>query len=43
LRSVPERARAFAGEEWGFAFRATGDTVSGGWAQVGRTRNGIFL
>jgi hypothetical protein len=34
---------AFAGEEWGFAFRATGDTAPRGWAQVGRTRNGVFL
>jgi len=33
----------FAGEEWGFAFRASGDTATGGWAQVGRTRNGVFL
>jgi hypothetical protein len=34
---------AFTGEEWGFAFRATGDTAAQGWAQVGRTRNGKFL
>jgi hypothetical protein len=34
---------AFAGEEWGFEFRARGDTAGRGWAQVGRTRNGVFL
>jgi hypothetical protein len=29
------------GEEWGFEFRSQGDT-SGGYAQIGQTRNGIF-
>jgi hypothetical protein len=29
------------GEEWGFEFRSQGDT-DGGYAQIGRTRNGIF-
>jgi hypothetical protein len=29
------------GEEWGFEFRSQGDTDDG-YAQIGRTRNGIF-
>jgi hypothetical protein len=31
-----------SGEEWGFAFSGEAGT-EGGWAQVGRTRNGVFL
>jgi hypothetical protein len=32
-----------SGEEWGFAFRADASTDRGGYAQLGRTRNGVFL
>jgi hypothetical protein len=36
---------AFSGEEIGFAFETTADasTSSGGYAQIGRHRNGVFL
>jgi hypothetical protein len=34
---------SFSGEQWGFAFRSRGDTAGGGSAQIGRTRNGVFL
>ena len=34
---------SFSGEEWGFAFHSRGDTAGGGSAQIGRTRNGVFL
>jgi hypothetical protein len=30
------------GDEWGFSFRADGG-ADGGYAQLGRTRNGVFL
>jgi hypothetical protein len=41
---APARSKGtFAGQEWGFGFRATGDTAPQGWAQLGRTRNGAFL
>lgn len=33
----------FAGKEWGFAFRSDRATTDGGYAQLGRTRNGVFL
>jgi hypothetical protein len=41
---APARSAAtFSGEEWGFAFDlATGGT-NGGYAQIGRSRNGFFL
>jgi hypothetical protein len=31
------------GEEWGFEFRADASTDRGGYTQLGRTRNGVFL
>jgi hypothetical protein len=31
------------GSEFGFAFEARGDTDPGGYAQMGRERNGVFL
>ena len=40
---APARSRGwFAGEEWGFSFEARG-SEQGGWAQIGRVRNGVFL
>jgi hypothetical protein len=33
----------FAGEEFGFAFRSDAASSDRGWAQLGRTRNGVFL
>jgi hypothetical protein len=40
---APARSTISAdGEEWGFAFRAAA-TTQRGYAQVGRTRNGVWL
>jgi hypothetical protein len=42
---APARSTISAGaEEWGFAFRSDrASTDGGGYAQLGRTRNGVFL
>jgi hypothetical protein len=34
---------SFAGEEFGFAFRSDEASTDAGYAQVGRSRNGVFL
>ena len=34
---------AFSGEEWGFAFDRASGSTDGGYAQMGRIRNGAFL
>jgi hypothetical protein len=34
---------SFAGEEWGFTFDAAGTSTDGGYAELGRTRNGVFV
>ena len=33
----------FWGAEWGFAFGPAQGGTERGWAQVGRSRNGVFL
>ena len=41
---APARSRGwFKGEEWGFSFESRRATEQGGWAQLGRVRNGVFL
>jgi hypothetical protein len=41
---APARSTGFfEGSEFGFAFKASGDTQPSGWAQVARERNGVFL
>lgn len=32
-----------SGEEWGFSFSSDLAGTDGGWAQIGRSRNGVFL
>jgi hypothetical protein len=34
---------SFSGEEWGFEFTSERATTDRGYAQMGRTRNGVFL
>jgi hypothetical protein len=41
---APARSRGwFKGEEWGFSFESRDASEAGGWAQLGRVRNGVFL
>lgn len=41
---APARSTArCTGEEWGFSFRSDQAGTDGGYAQLGRSRNGVFL
>jgi hypothetical protein len=41
--ALAESTISSVGEEWGFSFRSDRATTDGGHAQLGRTRNGVFL
>jgi len=41
---APARSTArCSGEEWGFSFRSDRASTDRGYAQIGRSRNGVFL